>query len=343
MASYQPTAKDKDLVKALDQVSRSVDSELADKLGDAYGGMGPLRAQHHQPRARAAGRRASASAASAASASSAAPSASAPEAAAPRLRPSRRRPPRRPRAASVTGGLSADSIVDADSAYNAVGETIRILTRAAAALRGADPGDAGAYRLLRAGLWLQVERAPHADNGATYVPAPPGHYKDHLDGARRRAATGRASSRVVEELAAEWPLWLDPHRYAAQALDNLGEPYAAAKRALLREVGLLLARAPGAAGPHLQRRHALRRRGDQAVDRRVKSRPSWAAAAAAAARPSTSSTAKINEARNLVVNGALPDAVQLLMKAAAAAHDAGGSLPRPARRRPALPPGASRC
>src|ERR1700729_481459 len=43
LANYQPTAKDKDLVKALDQVSRTLDSELADKLADAYGGMQSLR------------------------------------------------------------------------------------------------------------------------------------------------------------------------------------------------------------------------------------------------------------------------------------------------------------
>ena len=41
--AFTPTAKDADLAKALEKVSRSVDNELADKLGDAYAGISDLK------------------------------------------------------------------------------------------------------------------------------------------------------------------------------------------------------------------------------------------------------------------------------------------------------------
>jgi type VI secretion system protein VasJ len=46
----------------------------------------------------------------------------------------------------------------------------------------------------------------------------------------------------IDEVVAEHRLWLDPHRYASTALDNLG--YADAKTAYLKELALLLQRAP---------------------------------------------------------------------------------------------------
>jgi type VI secretion system protein VasJ len=169
-------------------------------------------------------------------------------------------------------------------------------------------------------MWLQVNRAPQSENGATYVPAPPGHYKDHLD---NLAGGGDWTSllTVVEELAPDWPLWLDPHRYGAQALDNLGEPYAAAKLALLREVGLLIARAPELPDlSFVDGTPFADAATKQWIEGEVKAVMGSGGGGGGGGAPVNKLDAKINEARNLVVNGALPDAVQLLMKAAAAAQ-----------------------
>ena len=43
VSTFVPTSKDADLAKALEKVSRLVDNELGDKLGEAYGGMRELR------------------------------------------------------------------------------------------------------------------------------------------------------------------------------------------------------------------------------------------------------------------------------------------------------------
>ncbi|HVK71639.1 MAG TPA: type VI secretion system ImpA family N-terminal domain-containing protein, partial [Polyangium sp.] len=43
IGTFSPTAKDADIVGALEQQTRQLDGELRDKLGDAYPGMGSLR------------------------------------------------------------------------------------------------------------------------------------------------------------------------------------------------------------------------------------------------------------------------------------------------------------
>ena len=119
----------------------------------------------------------------------------------------------------------------------------------------------------------------------------------------------------MEEQFNESPLWLDPHRYAAQALDNLGEGYAAAKRALLGELALLLARAP-------ELLELTFNDGTPFADAATKQ---WIGAEVKAGGGGGGGggvnkvEAKVNEARTMVANGALPDAVQLLVKIAATA------------------------
>jgi type VI secretion system protein VasJ len=209
--------------------------------------------------------------------------------------------------------------VDADSANRAVGETALILTRAGSTLRAADATDSTAYRLVRAGMWLQVTQAPAAENGTTYIPAPPGHYKDHFEAL---AGAGEWSTLVtaVEELVADWPLWIDPHRYGAVALDNLGEAYANARLALLREVGLVLARVPELASLAFNDGTPF---ADDAtkqwIEGDVKAVMGGGGGGGSGGAAVSKLDAKIAEAKALVANGALPDAVKLLMKAALAA------------------------
>ena len=162
-----------------------------------------------------------------------------------------------------------------------------------------------------------MRQAPNAENGSTYIPAPPGHYKDHLEGL---AGAGEWATLVnaVEELVPDWPLWLDPHRYASQAFDNLGEGYAAAKRAMLGEVGLLLSRVPELADLTFNDGSPFADpMTKQWIDAEVKSAMGGGGGGGG---PVNKLDAKINEAKALVTNGALPDAVQLLVKAVAAAQ-----------------------
>src|SRR5262249_4153455 len=149
-----------------------------------------------------------------------------------------------------------------------------------------------------------------------YVPAPPGHYKDHLEGLAG-AGDWQTLVNAVEELVPDWPLWLDPHRYAAQALDGLGEPYANAKHALLREVGMVLARVPELADLAFNDGTPF---ADPVTKQWIEGEVKSVMGSGGGGGPAVNKVeAKVNEARNMVTSGALPDAVQLLVKTAAAA------------------------
>src|SRR5690606_19598711 len=99
-----------------------------------------------------------------------------------------------------------------------------------------------AYTLPRIAPWLPVERIPpSADGQQSALPAA----RD-----KARLETLAANEKWVEllsaaeELAATSPLWLDPHRFSALALERLGPTYADARKALEREVVHFVARAP---------------------------------------------------------------------------------------------------
>jgi len=116
-----------------------------------------------------------------------------------------------------------------------------LLMRAGDALRVADPSSAMAYRLSRTGLWLLMQQDPHAENGQTYLPSPPDHVRGALQGMFEGSNwDGLLGS--IDEVVSEHRFWLDPHRFASAALDGLG--YADAKVAYLKELALLLQRAP---------------------------------------------------------------------------------------------------
>ena len=113
--------------------------------------------------------------------------------------------------------------------------------RAGEALRVADPSSAFAYRIARTGLWLFVQQDPPSENGQTYLPSPPDHVRSAFDGmAEGGSWDGILAS--LDEVVSEHRFWLDPHRHASNALENLG--LADAKLAHLFEVALLLRRAP---------------------------------------------------------------------------------------------------
>lgn len=150
-----------------------------------------------------------------------------------------------PAPVAVAPGLSAASITDADSARAALGECALILQRAGDALRAADPRDPSGYRLMRAGLWLELGGDPYAPggDGRTMLDPPMDHVREALPSLLAAGSFADLLA-AAEEVAASNVLWLDPHRYVAAALDGLGEEYAAAKQAVLGEVAVLLRRAP---------------------------------------------------------------------------------------------------
>lgn len=139
------------------------------------------------------------------------------------------------------GGLGPESITDAESATNAIGQCARMLGRAGAVLRGADTGDPLAYRLAR-GVWVEIHETPASDNGVTVAPAPAG--KEQFE-AMVQSEDWLGLINAAEDAFIESPLWLDPHRYLALAMDRGGPMFLKARKIVLRELATLLLRAPG--------------------------------------------------------------------------------------------------
>lgn len=139
-----------------------------------------------------------------------------------------------PPAVSVAGSQ------EATGALRAVATTIKA---AAYEFRRENATRPNAYSLARVATWLLVERPPpSADGQKTALPAP--RDKARLETMAANEKWGELLT-VAEELASTSVFWLDPHRYAALALERLGPTYAEARKALEREVAHFVARVPG--------------------------------------------------------------------------------------------------
>lgn len=141
----------------------------------------------------------------------------------------------------------ASSITGPDAAMGVISECALLLSRAGDALRVADASNPLAYRYGRMGVWLELNQAPPADDGrTTLVPPPPDGLQEQFE-AMAGAGDWIGLINAADEAAAQFILWLDPLRYIATALAELGEGYADARQALLRETAAMLMRAPGLA------------------------------------------------------------------------------------------------
>ncbi len=142
---------------------------------------------------------------------------------------------------SGEGGLSSASITDLDAANAAMDEVGRILVRMGDAYRLADNKDPNAYRFSRQGYWLPVTQVPHTNGSVTMIPGPSYDAKDRLEGLLASEDWPNLIE-LGEAYAAEGPLWLDPQRYIAVALEHL-EAFDA-RSAGMRELASMLTRAP---------------------------------------------------------------------------------------------------
>jgi len=120
------------------------------------------------------------------------------------------------------------------------------LASAAGEIRRADPTHPAPYRVLRTGLWLHLSAAPPSSGNKTQVPPPPAALRARFD---QMAASGKWLALVEESESSliQQRLWLDPHRVTAQALASLGPSHAAARQALIGELGAFLRRIAGLA------------------------------------------------------------------------------------------------
>jgi type VI secretion system protein VasJ len=304
-SACQPTAKDADLVSAIDQVSRAVDMTLADRLGESYVGMTALRTVIR-----------SISQAVPRPAPPPPPPPQPPPLPLPQPQPQPQPPPDQSDTTS-TGGLSADAIADADAATAAIPVCSQILCRIGELLRGADPTDASAYRAYRMGLWLEIQKTPPAEDGVTLIEAPPADARAPLE-ARLAAEDWTGLIEAADAFAVDYPLWLDLQRYVATGLARLGAEDA--RRSLLGEVASLLLRAEGLGSLLFKDGTPIADDETRAwIEGEVQKGPRGGAVHGAPRAAASPLDQPIEEARALADNGQLPEAVARISKALGAA------------------------
>jgi type VI secretion system protein VasJ len=144
----------------------------------------------------------------------------------------------------AVAAVDASSLAGLEQTQDAARPLRDPLTTLAHHARKHAPESPWGYRMLRTALWLTVEQAPFAEGGKTPLRGPKAQDRELLE---RLAQSSQwdALLEASEDAAGTHVFWLDPHRYSALALENKGPAFAAARRALVREVSALVERVPG--------------------------------------------------------------------------------------------------
>lgn len=238
--SENPGFGDRDVVLAADEVSKRLDADMRERLGDDYQGIAALREGLRElvrklPEPIVEAPPPPPPAPTSQDSGEAPPSRPPPQAS-----PAAPAPPPPAAAPTVSWPKTFES---ADAATEASNEISLCLTGVANALREADPANPAAYRIGRLGAWMLVHKPPASEGGVTRLGPPPAAVRASLEGLM---ASGEWLPLVhAADLAVgDHVFWLDANRFLSTAMDRLGALFINAKRALLMEVAVYLARVP---------------------------------------------------------------------------------------------------
>ncbi len=146
--------------------------------------------------------------------------------------------------AATPAVASAAAPANADGVATFLQETGRALVQAAHLARAAAPSSGTGYRLLRVGLYLHIVQAPPADaGGKTQIPALPAARREQF-ALMEQHAKWAALIDEAEGALSQFRFCLDLHRITHRALERLGESHAAARTAVVAELGAFLRRNP---------------------------------------------------------------------------------------------------
>ncbi len=213
--------QDGDAVRRCSDLFEEIDSILAEKVGDAYGGLGELRSVMRS-RVR-----------------------DIPEPPPPVVEtPAAETSSSESTSVETSGGGAMPAVSSPEEVDDALLAHGASIMAAARVLREADAASADAYRLMRAGAFLPLRIVPPNEGGTTWVPAPDPYYPGTCEGHAASGSWMELLATAEEGLGTSF-FWLDAHRWTATALDRLGPAYAAAREAVGREVVAFLARMPG--------------------------------------------------------------------------------------------------
>ncbi|MGY8683207.1 type VI secretion system protein TssA [Bradyrhizobium sp. UFLA05-153] len=117
-----------------------------------------------------------------------------------------------------------------------------MLRQAAAAMRVASVANPKAYLLNRVGSWMRFDALPPDSGGRTEVFPP----ADSIVALEAKVVAGQQADVVnlAEEIAWTGPFWLDAHRHAAEALEQMGPSFESAARVVRGAVTMLVTRYP---------------------------------------------------------------------------------------------------
>ncbi len=225
------TAKDGALVTAIEAESGALDTLFREKFADHYTGMSKIRdgVRHlvrscPKDKAKAAPKAASAPVAAAAT-------------------------PARPAPVVASSAIDVGDVTSIEQAERALEPCGMALVKVGRSFRLIKPEHNMAYRLSRLGVWLEFTATPPAEDGQTLVPPPPESLKDRFD-TLVGASDFLTLLNEAEDAAAEFPCWLDPHRYVATAMSAMGALFMKARSELLLNVALFLRRLPSMSKLH---------------------------------------------------------------------------------------------
>lgn len=243
LANINPGPKDRDLCLAIDQISRSLDSDLSGRLGEAYGGFSKMREGIRGIVARAP----------------AAPAPPPPPPPPPSVSTPTDTPEPQVYQAEYTpeepavyygdsggggggggGGPSPDSIIDLPTALEAIGLVAPLFQKAASVVRSSDPVNPLGYRFNRIAAWATLAGDPPSEGNRLQIPTPtdPG-FADLAAASDWGSLLASAESAVGAS-----PVWLDAHRWLVTAMENSGDEFLRTRDVVLRELAVLLAIAP---------------------------------------------------------------------------------------------------
>ena len=132
------------------------------------------------------------------------------------------------------GGDSGRALRDIKNALVSVAATLR-------EQRLADPRP---YAMLRAAIWLELERLPPSQDGVMQLPEPALERRRLFEQLRRQGDWNTLIHEVEKTLASGSYYWLDGQRLVATALEELGPSYQDARAAVVQGLAAILRRYP---------------------------------------------------------------------------------------------------
>ncbi len=311
-----PSDNDADVVILAAKLSREIDGDLAEKMGDEGPNMmdltRPLKQfreafKHQQANAAAAAPEPKAEAEQAPEESSTTPEApvqaSAPPPPPPKPKPAKSKP-------AEAAAVNVESDADARKSLRSLQDGVR---KVASFFNKEKISDPRAYRLARTATWLTIDQLPPNKDGVTQIPAPPAERVKQMNSQFEQAQYS-ALVPEVEQTLARSAFWLDGQRLVASSLKGMGAEYAAAHEIVINEVRNFLERMPGVT--ELKFADGTPFADDATcmwIDAEVMTTASGSGdSASAGTAGGTPWTTALDEARTMAASGELDKAVKLL-------------------------------